>query len=284
VLPVSLYIFALMFLGHVFGDFLLQTEAIARGKQTRTRILIWHVTQHVLATVVLLALGWSRLRVSDPELSPALAELGFAVGVVAVTHLGIDKLKILADQRWGGRPSFFVLDQLAHVAVLTLVVAWLTQRHADWSIGDHRPIFVMGEALGIATVAGAILVLAALLYALRGGAILAWLVTDSMLRDRSPEEMEDAGVSANPLRDGRRLYLGYAERLVAMGLLVAGALWHVGFWVVVLLLYLGRVLWMAKNSRQKGWSSLWARYRLRELAASAATVLAVGTWILWLIP
>lgn len=274
-LPLPLYLFALCFLGHVFGDFLLQTEAIARGKQTRTRILLWHVTQHVLSTLVLLAVGWLLLRPTASAVLPSAQELAASVGVIAITHLVVDKLKILADQRWGARPSFFVLDQLAHVTVLTLVVVQLSRRHGGWAASF--PVTLLGFSLPVVDVAVGLLALAALLYTLRGGAILAWLVTASMLRGRTPDEIRAAGISVNPLRDDRRLFLGYAERFAGMILMMVGLAWG------VLLLYGGRALWLARRGHQRGWSSLWARYRVRELAASGVTVLAVGAWVRWLI-
>jgi hypothetical protein len=282
-LPISLYIFALFFLGHVFGDFLLQTEAIAKGKQRETRILLWHVTQHVLSTIVLVGLGWTRLHFAAPGAFPGLSELAIGVGTIAATHLVIDKLKILADQRWGSRASFFVVDQLAHVTVLTLVVTWLGRRHGDWGVGDFRPIFVLGQPHAIAHVATAVFLVAALLYALRGGAILAWLVTASTLNGESDEQVHAAGITRHPLRDDRRLYLGYAERLAGLGLLLAGVFWGGIVLGGFLLFYLGRALWLMRAARRKGWSSLWARYRIRELAASAVTVVVVGTWAHWMV-
>jgi len=95
--------------GHVFGDFLFQTEWIAREKAKRWGPLLLH--------------GAVMLAVHAVVLAPFLT-VRLALGLVclAVAHVALDALRIRAFGVWGGSLGAFFLDQALHV--LTALVLW----------------------------------------------------------------------------------------------------------------------------------------------------------------
>ncbi len=270
--PIALYIFALCFAGHVFGDFILQTESIALGKRTEWRMLGVHIGQHVLATTLMLLLGWTRLARAAPDAFPSLVEVAVLLLAVALTHTVIDKVKIGADTRWGSQPVFFVLDQIAHILVLTAVVAWLAGRHGEWQLDAPRPIFVLGQPLAVKTVGSGILFFFAALLAVRGGAILNWLISAPLVRRAPADEMATSGLPANMLADTPRLYRGYLDRFALSVFALAG------WWWALVLYTGGRMLWLWNVNRPR--PALTWQVDLAHLAASVIVAGTVGLWAL----
>jgi hypothetical protein len=106
---VSLFLYLL--LGHLLGDFVLQSSELVRLKRVKTYGLYPHVALVTLATA-LTTLG------STPY-------AWLALGFVAAGHLLLDRLAIVAFARIEARQIFvFLADQVAHVAVL-VVIAWV---------------------------------------------------------------------------------------------------------------------------------------------------------------
>ena len=105
--------FALLFVGHCLADFVLQTRAMVLGKEREPRWLLAH------ALVV--------LAVQALVLVPAFPgfESLVAVTLVALLHLGLDHAKIRVQRRFGRRLTWFVLDQLLHLATLVGAAALL---------------------------------------------------------------------------------------------------------------------------------------------------------------
>ena len=270
--PIALYIFALCFAGHVFGDFILQTEAIALGKRTEWKMLGVHIGQHVLATALMLLLGWTRLARAAPGAFPTLGELAVIVIAIAVTHTVVDKVKIGADMRWGSQPMFFVLDQIAHVLVLTGVVTWVAGRHGDWQLDAPNPVFVLGQPLTVHTVATGLLFFFATVLAIRGGAILNWLVSAPLMRKATDSTVAESGLPANMLADTPRLYRGYLDRLSLCVFALAG------WWWAFVLFVIGRVLWLY-NANQPRPALTW-QVDLAHLVTSVLTAGTVGVWAL----
>src|SRR3954447_3246483 len=130
-------VLAALVLAHLVADFVLQTDAIALGKFGEGRhawnMLLAHAGIVTLATLPLVVVFGA----------PGL----LYVAITAVTHFVIDRVKIVLtmrapqpvseavaeggdpasgpplDRAWSARPAgLFVLDQLAHLAVL--VAAW----------------------------------------------------------------------------------------------------------------------------------------------------------------
>jgi hypothetical protein len=104
-----------MLLAHSLGDFLLQTDWIARRKEN-FGVLCLHVGI-VFAMMFLLA--------GEPRsvLWPYLL-------LIAVTHVAQDSLKIsLTKLKQHARVPFFLLDQLLHLVIIVGVLAWFNATH-----------------------------------------------------------------------------------------------------------------------------------------------------------
>lgn len=94
---------------HVLGDFLFQTEWIAREKEKRWGPLFLH--------------GAVMLAVHAAVLAPFLTgRLALGLVCLALVHVALDALRIKACGVWGGSLGAFFLDQGLHV--MTALVLW----------------------------------------------------------------------------------------------------------------------------------------------------------------
>lgn len=125
-----------LLLGHVLGDFVLQTDAMV-ARKAEPRILLLHVG--IVAAVTWLALGFA--------LAPWL------IALIAVSHVAVDAAKL----RWGG-PGFrpFALDQAAHVGVIALGAAlfpgaWAAGLWAGPAAAAVPALGRLPEAMALAT-------------------------------------------------------------------------------------------------------------------------------------
>lgn len=115
-------LFWLLFLGHLLGDYYLQSEQMAQGKQRHVGWLLLHCLVYAIAmgitlSPVLLTEGW-----------PWHMSL-LLFGIPAVSHAVIDCVKALFTRRpVKDIPRFdrkvFLIDQLLHLAVIIGVTAW----------------------------------------------------------------------------------------------------------------------------------------------------------------
>ncbi len=119
----------LLVIGHLLGDFVLQSDAVVANKR-RLRVLLWHGLVVTLATAA--AIGGLPIMV---------------LVLVFASHVAIDGVKV----RWmPDRPVWFVVDQALHLAVLILLasqfehVAWLRRL----SGADERLFLVGMTCLG----------------------------------------------------------------------------------------------------------------------------------------
>jgi hypothetical protein len=104
----------LLVVGHVIGDFLLQTESMASKKEKDARSLVLHALLMFVAHAVVL---W-------PLMS---APLGIGLLGIAAVHLALDAIRSRAVGAWGASLAAFFTDQFLHlVAVLILwsIVVW----------------------------------------------------------------------------------------------------------------------------------------------------------------
>lgn len=120
--PASLLI--LLVVGHVFGDFLLQTRWMARKKERHWGVLLLHVALVLVAHVAVL---W-------PFLSGRLL-----VGLLglSVLHFVLDAARARALGAWGASLGAFFLDQTLHLGAVfilwRLVVGGTGGVAAEWS-------------------------------------------------------------------------------------------------------------------------------------------------------
>lgn len=100
-------LFATLLLGHLIADFPLQSNFVFRLKTRSFAGLLLHVGIHIFILCLVLVEPW--------RYWPVLLFLG-------VSHFLIDWVKV----RWQSFPEWpaFLLDQGAHLAVLTIIVLW----------------------------------------------------------------------------------------------------------------------------------------------------------------
>jgi hypothetical protein len=100
-------ILALIFLGHILGDFYVQTNSMARKKNDSYLYLFLHGFLYMLSMMVVLGIGvsfsWNLL---------------WLLLATSLSHLIIDFTKKLKLIKY--KP--FIIDQLLHI--ITIVVAW----------------------------------------------------------------------------------------------------------------------------------------------------------------
>jgi hypothetical protein len=115
-------LFDWLLVGHLAGDFLLQTDRMARYKVSDWRWMLAHVAAYTAAvTLATLLYAWQQPLSALPALAGLL--------LVAATHLGLDRRDFTAwwmrsvgisqDQRW----LAIVIDQVFHVLVLVMATA-----------------------------------------------------------------------------------------------------------------------------------------------------------------
>lgn len=134
--------FAALLLAHVCADFLLQSDAMAQGKQARApRALLMHALI-VLATATL----------AVAPMAPDQAMIGL-LGL-ALAHIVIDVIKSFAPS---ASLSAFLADQAAHVVTLAVMAHWFPGLYAGslWSGLDWLPpVMIITAGLIVATQAG----------------------------------------------------------------------------------------------------------------------------------
>ena len=231
-------VLAWLVLAHLLADFVFQTESIALGKfgdgRPAWRALAIHVAAVGLVNLPVVAVF-------------GLPGAGFVVLTVGA-HLVIDRAKIVLtkrgdphpgsgsadadgpalDRTWTPLPAaLFILDQLAHLAVL--VAAWqLLLAHAaplgawvdlvNWVLGGPY-----GDAFNHAALAVVVIADLAILNVRTGSLFVATLV-------RAPKSGVEAdaagGGAASPARIGATI--GVLERVIVATLVLAGAFDAIG--------------------------------------------------------
>jgi hypothetical protein len=98
--------------------------------------------------------------------------LSAAVAVIALTHVGIDAIKVRVELRFGRRLSWFVLDQLLHLAVLVTATRWIASGGVEVGSLAPRSLESLAWIVGLYAfnVNGGSAVVSAVLEGLRAGA------------------------------------------------------------------------------------------------------------------
>lgn len=133
-----------LILAHLIGDFLLQPGHWVEKKlkrKHRSPYLYWHLAVHAVTSLLLLQF-----------------ELKYLIGVLAIvtTHFLIDLSKINLNGRLNSK-LLFGLDQLAHFAVIGLVVGYYFPFEIDFSLLLKPDILLFSIALLLVTSVSAIL-------------------------------------------------------------------------------------------------------------------------------
>lgn len=103
-----------LLLGHVFGDYALQTDDMAQQKGTSLRVLSLHVS---IYTLVIGLFWWLGKRLNGDLLFPGISVIPI-LSALYVQHWLQDHLKCRFSR---GRKQFLFMDQALHLSVLYLI-------------------------------------------------------------------------------------------------------------------------------------------------------------------
>lgn len=196
---------ALLLLGHVLGDFVFQTDALAMAKH-RLRPLLTHWGIVLVVHVVVIA----------PLLTPQSALVVVLIGLV---HLPIDAVSAQLRQRKGRSASLFLGDQLAHI--LVILVAWSLVTQGAWELSPVVTAVSGGAQLPWAELTTGAVYLAAFVFAHEGGnAIVRGVLPEPEPQSNRDDELE-AGSLIGSLERWIILFLGVAGLWGTVGLVIA---------------------------------------------------------------
>lgn len=102
-----------LLIAHVIGDFVLQPNSWVEDKKSKTfksKYFYLHGLIHLISLIILLEFNWS---------------YWLSILIIVVSHLIIDLLKLNLEEKNNSR-LLFVLDQLLHLAVISVVVYFNT--------------------------------------------------------------------------------------------------------------------------------------------------------------
>jgi hypothetical protein len=185
-----------LLLGHVLGDFVLQTDEMVRNKR-KLPMLAAHVA-------VVVAASWLAL---------GFAPVPLALLLVAVSHFAIDWLKL---NHGGSGFAAFILDQAAHLVMILLAATLAPDAYRSglWGIGAVQAALPWLNALPAAMAAAAGLI--ATIWA--GGYAVQALMS----------AIDMSGPPAPSLPKGGQL-IGRLERLMILMLVMGDDIAAIGF-------------------------------------------------------
>ncbi|MHB1630079.1 MAG: DUF3307 domain-containing protein [Bacilli bacterium] len=245
----------LLLLSHLTGDFIFQSNSIAKDKTDLNRSMRIHLLHHLFLNCVFVLPYWSMIH--GLHVRTIASALSMSV-VLVVFHWIIDMMKVrLTKSRWFNRDAMnewrtslslgtFIVDQLLHMAAIGVVVYWY--RSSQWTKSApvfhaflfashlHLPlpdrIAVWCIALILVTRVSSIIV-QILVHPLTGmnQQLIEHRITRTTHIDNFQSEIKDqksyAVVSASDVSRGRQI--GYLERIIIMILIYKGAYSAIGF-------------------------------------------------------
>jgi hypothetical protein len=196
---------ALLVLGHVLGDFVFQTDALAMAKH-RLRPLLTHWGIVCLVHVAVFA----------PLLT---VQSVVVVAMIGLLHLPIDAVSAQLRERRGGSALLFLGDQLAHL--LVILAGWALLAPGVWRLTPLLTGIRGVTQLPWAAVTTGAVYLAAFVFAHEGGNAIVRGVLPA--EDPIPDSDDDleAGSLIGSLERWIILFLGVAGLWGAVGLVVA---------------------------------------------------------------
>lgn len=172
-----------LLIAHVIGDFVLQPNSWVEAKKSKTfksKYFYLHGLVHLISLIILLEFNWS---------------YWLSILIIVVSHLIIDLLKLNLEGKINSR-RLFVLDQLLHLAVISVVVYFNTPY-----------IIELGK---IYSTESLLLVLAILTISFVSSIIMKIIMSKWVLEeDKSEDSLESAGK-----------YIGILERLFVFGFIL----------------------------------------------------------------
>lgn len=180
-----------LLVAHIIGDFFLQTDTICEGKNSKgfRRLIYLAIHSGINAALAYLLVG--------------MWECWLIPVVVFVTHYIIDYVKSCVNSKdtW-----IFIIDQLAHITVIVLLWAWITDTQlclsGDW-LSNYR-IWVVAVCYLLALKPSSILL---------GTFIAKWTP-----KENDKNSLPNAGS-----------WIGYLERILILTFMLVGCMEGIGF-------------------------------------------------------
>jgi len=119
-----------LYLGHLVGDFVLQNGYIAKNKENRFGVLLFHV----------LLVGLSHVFFLLPGIDFSVI---IVVGLIVVAHFFIDllKAKLSLKYGWVKKVGYYLFDQLLHL--LSIIVASTYLKVSSFWISDSMALLLI---------------------------------------------------------------------------------------------------------------------------------------------
>ncbi|WP_435346067.1 DUF3307 domain-containing protein [Haloarchaeobius sp. HRN-SO-5] len=196
---------ALLLLGHVLGDFVFQTDELAKNKH-RPGPLLSH-------SVIVLA-------VHGITFIPLLTrQTALIVGLIGVFHLLIDAVSARLRHRKPASAGLFLGDQLAHL--LVILVGWSLMDPSAWTAAPVVNALGGVDRLPWSEITAGALYVSAFVFAHEGGNA----IVRGVLPEDGPETEEEDDLEAGSLIGSLErwiiLLLGLAGRWESVALVVA---------------------------------------------------------------
>lgn len=172
-----------LLIAHILGDFVLQPDSWVKDKKEKkhqSKFLYLHGVVHLIALLVLLAFDWSYW--------PYML-------LIVVSHLVIDVIKLYLESNNNTR-IVFIVDQMLHVSIISLVVYFNTPYTIDFA-----KIYATESLL---------FVLAILLLSFVASIVMKMIMSTWKLEEDSADDsLKNAGK-----------YIGVLERLFVFGFII----------------------------------------------------------------
>lgn len=189
---------ALLLLGHVLGDFVFQTDRMARSKH-RLRPLLTHAAIVTIVHLVAFTLFLTQ-------------ETALLVLAIGVSHLLVDAVSARLRPRDGTSTVGFLADQGVHLLVLLVVWHWFAP--ITWTAAPAIDALGGVQALPWTAITAGAVYVSAFAFAHEGGNAL----VRGVLPEEGPETQSENDLEAGSL-------IGTLERWVVLALGLAG-LWE----------------------------------------------------------
>lgn len=189
---------ALLLIGHVFADFLVQTDGVAWQKRHKTSRLLLHGVLVAITHLVLLIPFWNRQVVAG-------------ILLLSLVHMLVDRVRSIIDPRWVQPLASFLADQALHVA--TVLVLWRVLLAYD-AVQLNRLLPISIQQLALAT--GYLVIAAGFVFNAKGGTV----IVRSIL-ERYPQVVP-GGIEAESSRYAMGRTIGVLERFLIFPLVLFG--------------------------------------------------------------
>ncbi|MFW6154191.1 MAG: DUF3307 domain-containing protein [Planctomycetota bacterium] len=193
----------------VVGDFVLQTDAVARAKRERkTLALLYHTVAHAVGAYVMLGL---------PRAWPVAVLLAAAHGLQDSLKERFLSRARPAEAAPGGRGTIFAVDQGLHLLIAAVLAAWLAWREAGTPLWSA----LAGDAF-----LRVLVVVTGLIVSVQVGKVLIGMLTAPYAaRVRRADPPGDDADTPNDIH----VVIGQVERMLVYLLVVTGNMTAVGF-------------------------------------------------------